>query len=135
MTMRIKRGQTAIEFLVLVGAAFFFFLVTLGIIYSNIASKDSIKRDIAINQEASVMADEANLAAEAGDGYIRSFTFPDTLIGNNYNLTIVNGRSAYAVTTDGRHAVSVPTVNVTGQPIVGATNTIRNVNGSVILNQ
>lgn len=127
-----KSGQGAVEFLILVGGVLFFFVVFLFIIQEDTADKLNERKNLALKEIASIVKDEIAFAFESIDGYYRNFELPNTLDGINYDVSIVN-EFVYARTTDGRHALALPVLNVTGQPIIGS-NAIRKINGTVFLN-
>ncbi len=86
----IKRGQVSIEFLILIGVVFFTFLVFLGIILNN--TKDLNKREELkrLDDLATKVQNELNLATSVKDGYIRQFTLPTTIDRKEYNITTSN---------------------------------------------
>lgn len=128
-----KKAQTSIEFFVLIGALFFFFIVFLALLNATLTDKNFKKKDIAINEIANALIDEINLAQESGEGYYREFRLPVTILEFNYNATL-DFNSIYIISQDGKHAASFPISNVSGQPIVNNTNIIRKQNGMVLLN-
>ena len=125
-------GQSAIEFLILVGAVLFFFLGILFAINLNIENRLKDNKDLAIQELAFSVQDEISLASQSSSGYYREFATPQTVLGLEYEIDII-AESVYVRTINGRHAVSLPVENVTGNPIVG-DNFIRNINGTVFLN-
>ncbi len=126
------RAQSSVEFMILVGAMFFFFMGLLFVIYGTISDRNQAILDTLVVDLASSVRNELSIASTAGDGYSRSFDIPETLVGNEYSISIDAG-SIYVRTDDGRHAVAFSVVNATGQITKGANN-IRNVNGAVFLN-
>jgi hypothetical protein len=102
------------------------------VIYGTVADRNKASLDALVVDLASAVRNELTLASTAGDGYSRTFSVPDVLISQPYTISF-NASTVYVRTTDGKHAVALPIVNVTGQVKKGA-NTIRNVNGTIILN-
>jgi hypothetical protein len=141
-----KKAQSAIEFVMLTGAIFFFFVAFIGLIYVSIEKKNYEKKDIALLIEAKYLADEIALAHEAGPGYQRTFTLPQTVLGKNYIIEIIEKKSVYVYTTDNKHALSISClltdytkagaedrykIDITGPNIIKNINGIVNVSNSV----
>lgn len=126
------KGQSSVEFMILVGVVFFFFVSILFVIYGTVADRNRASIDTVVVELASSVRTEMTLASTAGDGYSRNFDIPNTLINNPYTISL-NESYVYVRTNDGKHAVALPIVNVTGQ-IQKGPNTVRNINGSVFLN-
>ncbi|MDP4040008.1 MAG: hypothetical protein Q8P57_05515 [Candidatus Pacearchaeota archaeon] len=129
-----KRGQSAIEFTILVGAVLFFFIMMAFSIQINIADKTSEKRNLVLQDTALNLKDEIRLAHEASDGYRRTFVLPVTLLGLNYLISIDGGNSVYIRTLDEKYAASYPILIVTGNPQAGE-NLIEKIDGVVYLNR
>ena len=127
-----KRGQSAIEFLILVGAMLFVFVLFLGLFQKNIGEKIVEKRNYALTELALTIQNEINLASEASNGYSRTFEIPKDILGSDYDVNITSGM-VYARTRDGVHALALPAQNVTGD-MNKTSNTIRKVNGTIYLN-
>ena len=130
--MKTKRGQSAIEFMIISGVVIFMFLTYSFFIQSKIADKGFERRDLLTQEVANTIKDEINLALEATDGYSRTFNLANTILNADYNATI-DGDLVYVRTLDGKHAIAVPVANVAGQLIIG-DNTIRKSNGVIYLN-
>ena len=127
-----KVGQGAIEFIILVGFIFFIFVAFLFAIRTNIADKTRESVDLEVKEIALIVQDEIVLAAGSSEGYYRNFELPEKVANRHYDVSIVNNL-VYVNTTDGRHALSLSVLNVTGQPLKG-NNFIRKVNGNIYLN-
>jgi uncharacterized protein YpmB len=127
-----NRGQSAIEFLILIGAVFFFFIVFLFAIQSSIVEKSKEGVDLEIREVALIVQDEISLAVGSSDGYSRNFVLPNKIRGRDYNASII-GSLVYVITNDGKHAVSLSVLNATGQPTIG-NNQVRRDAGRVYLN-
>ncbi len=131
--MAFLRGQSAIEFLVLITGIMAFFIFLLYAVYSNIEQETKEQLDIEVNEIARIIQDEINLAAGASDGYKRYFNLPERTANREYNTSIV-GNSVFVRTYDGKFAVSLPVLNVSGDLKLGE-NLIRRYNGTIYLNE
>lgn len=129
-----NKGQTAIEFFIVFGTMMFIFVSIVGLISYNMGQKAFEKRNYAIKEIALSLQDEINLAQNSGEGYSRSFKMPNTVVGNYYQISIIDSNYIYIISDDGRIALSLPTYNVDGQPVVNGINTISKRNGEIHLN-
>lgn len=87
-----KRGQSAIEVILLVGFMFLVFTVlTVAIIERMIDASEENNRQI-IADLAAVIGQEITIAAGVEDGYARVFEVPRTLVGMEYELYLIPGR-------------------------------------------
>lgn len=130
---RNRKGQSAMELFILVGAMMFIFIVLLGIFQQSVSRKTNEKRDEAFNELAINVANEFNIAASASDGYSRTFQVPENVLGLDYDISIVSS-SVYIISEDEKHALSLTVQNVTGS-INKGDNVIQKVNGEILLNQ
>ena len=129
--MNIK-GQSAIEFLILVMAILFLFVGLLYFIYGKIADTQNEAVSVAVNEIALTVQDEINLAHGSADGYSRQFFLPSNINGLEYEANIIED-SVYVRTTNGRHAVAIPISEVTGDVLIG-NNLVYKISGVVYLN-
>ena len=127
-----KKSQTALEFLVLTGVIFFFFIGYLSFIQIGMSDKIYEKMDSRVKETALTIQNEISLAVESSDGYSREFRLPSDINGIDYSVSI-DEALVYVRTDDGRHAIALPVKNVTGQIIIGG-NIIIKENGIVKLN-
>jgi len=127
-----KRGQSTIEFFILVMVVLFFFLGFLFAIQTNIADKMREGKELAVREIALSVQDEVALASASSDGYLRHFILPNNVKGADYLINITDGL-VYVRTSDGKYALALPAFNVTGQPSKG-DNDIRKNDGRVYLN-
>jgi hypothetical protein len=132
-----KKAQSAIEFMIIVGAVVFFAVAFLGMIQLNISDRVREQRDILIKDVAFIVQDEISLAHGSIDGYSRNFTLPPKISGAQYGLNITHNW-IFIATKDGRHAAGFPVLNVTGaqNPIIlspGTKVNIRKDNGMVCI--
>ena len=128
-----NKGQSAVEFMIIIGFALFFLI---GIIVAIEASRSSgvqTQRDKFMNEVALSIVDEINLAASSSDGYARQFKITGSTLGVDFNASIKDG-DVYLRSYDGRHAMAYEVQNVTGDLIIG-NNLIEKINGSVYLNR
>ncbi len=126
------RGQSAIEFMIIVGVVFFLFIAFLGVLQSQRADQIYADRDVAAKEVALTVQDEVNLAQSSRDGYQRTFVLPYELLGLPYTVNASLG-FVFVRTIDERHALALPIANVSGQITTGS-NTIRKKNGTISLN-
>ena len=89
------RGQSAIEFLILFGFAFFIFVVFLLAVETDISDEIKKERNLEINEVAIGAQREIYLAIEASDGYIREFEVPGKIANLNYEISIEDGLLYY----------------------------------------
>jgi len=128
-----KKAQSAIEFLILIGAMLFFFISMLAVFQQDLALKAKEKRTLEVQEIALTVQNEINIAAEATDGYQRQFTIPQTILNLGYEITLTEG-VVYIKTDDGKHAMALPIPEVTGQ-IQKGTNTIQKQNSEILITQ
>lgn len=88
MGIKLKKGQIALEFMIMFGFAAFLLLLFLSITLSrtidfNNQRQSSLIKDLALGTQK-----EINLAFESRDGYYREFKLPQTLLGIDYGITI-----------------------------------------------
>lgn len=127
-----SRAQSAIEFLVIVGAVLSFLVFFIFFFYNSYADRLSADRNEALLEVALDVQNELALAADTGEGYMRTFSLPVSLYGRNYTLQLVDG-TLYARTIDGKYALTVPVINATGTLGAGM-NTIYTQGGYVYVN-
>ena len=132
MKRKNKLAQSAIEFLILVGAVLFFIIIFIYAVQSNITGKVVEEINIAIKEIAFTLQDEINLAAESVDGYYREFKLPEKALNKDYEISIIDG-FVHVKTFDEKYALSLPIQDVVGQPKVGL-NAIKKENGTIYLN-
>ena len=129
---RSKSGQSTIEFVILVTAVLFFFVIFFVFIQENIAVTKYESTRVAVREVALTVQNEIQLASSATDGYERQFTLPADINGLPYLINVVDS-SVYIRTTDGKHALALPVGDVTGDVVIGV-NSVTKVNESVYLN-
>lgn len=126
------KGQSAIEFVILVMAILFIFVAFLYFIQGKVYDAQNEAVTVAVNEIAITIRDEINLAHSSANGYYRQFFLPLNLNGFDYEAEILED-SVYVRTVDGKHAVALPVFEVTGDVLLG-TNSIYKINETVYLN-
>jgi hypothetical protein len=133
--MKIKKAQSAAEFMIIIGAVMLFFISFMGIIQKNISLKADEERGFKTLEIALAAQNELDIAAAAIDGYRREFTLPANIVNLEYNITLINNDTIYIFTSNGRHALSLPGQNTTGNfNQTGNFNVIRKENSIIYLN-
>jgi hypothetical protein len=127
-----KEGQSAIEFVIIVGALLFFLASFLIGIQYNISDRVKQQRTVVLQDVAFQVQDELNLASKATDGYSRIFRLPTSIAGADYEINVIDN-VVFVRTLDGNDAIALPTINVTGEILIG-DNIIRKVDGEILLN-
>src|SRR3989344_4387704 len=101
-----KRAQSAIEFMIVIGAVLFFFLSFVYSIGLQKAEDIQEKKDLQVKDIILSVKDEINLASEASDGYGRYFIIPEKVSGYiDYSIS-VQGNLIYIATDDGKSAMA-----------------------------
>ena len=127
-----KKAQSALELVILVGAVMLVFITLLLVFQQNLSTKSLEQRNLEVQELALSLQSEIAIAAGASNGYARSFTLPEKVIGKNYDVSII-AQSIYLITEDEQIALSLPIQNTTGQPRIGV-NVIQKQNGEILLN-
>ena len=127
------KGQSALEFMLLVGVVLFMFVAFYGVLNMQLSDKAQQGVYETLLDRSQSVQDEIALAHSSENGYRRVFVIDSEIYGQPYNMTIVDG-VVYSRTLDGTYALSLPVLDVNGQLVMGA-NVIRNVDGTVLLNQ
>jgi len=126
------KGQSAIEFVILIMAVLFLFAGLLYFIHGKIATTKAEAVTVAVNEISITVQDEINLDHSSANGYSRQFFLPPNLNGFDYTAQIID-RSVYVRTDNGKNAVALPVLNVTGDILIG-NNLIYKSEGIVYLN-
>ncbi|MFH1331785.1 MAG: hypothetical protein ABIH63_00690 [archaeon] len=95
------------EFVVLVGIAFFTFLAMLIIIFYHTGELRDRKESESVVDISLMVQSELNSAAVVKDGYTRDFKLPQTIYGKDYIITTENNR-VYFKTANYEAGVIVP---------------------------
>ena len=130
--LKLQRGQLSIEFIMIIGAAMFFFVALFAVFNSILSDRADTRTNEYFFEFAESIRQEIVLAHEASDGYERNFLLPETINKRYYDMEI-QGSWIVMKSDDERFSLSVPVLNVTGNLQKG-NNVIKNVNGEVFLN-
>ena len=129
----IKRGQSALEFAILIGAVLFFVAGFIFAVQNNISDRNRERRQILIEEIASLIQDEINLASVSSDGYYREFTLPGKVLGLDYIATL-DSRTVYVHTVNELYTTVLPIQSVVGDIEVGGVNMVSKVEDNICLN-
>ena len=102
-----KKSQVATEFMIVFGAALFFFTVLFVTIQYKNEDKINQRIDLAVKGIALNIQNEFQLAAESSEGYSRDFKIPNRADILKYKATVTDGLIT-VVTNEGNHAASLP---------------------------
>jgi len=127
-----KKGQSAIELVIVIGAVMLFFVTFLGVLGQNISEKTQQKRVEAVQELASLVQNEIAIAAGASEGYQRTFNVPNLILGRDYTISVEDS-FLFLKTTDEKIALGLPVQNLTGS-IQKGDNTIKKLNNQILLN-
>lgn len=133
LTHSSRRGQVAIEFLIVVSALAFFVSLFLLAIQNSQQDKTYQHQNIQLKEIALTVQNEINLALESSDGYLRQFEIPATSRGQEYDIIIDLG-IIYIKTTNNKHALTLPIPEIIGN-INKTQNKIEKIDGEIHLNQ
>ena len=127
-----KKGQSSVEFMILVGFLLFAFVTFMAVISGNMSDKIRERQNQRLYDVAIAVRSEIDLAHGSMDGYSRSFNLPLDAGGKDYEV-ILDGGLVSVRTVDGSHALALTTKNVTGTVVVGVNNITRE-NGVIEIN-
>lgn len=127
-----RKAQSSIEFIILIGVIAFIFLTFLFVLNMNLSDEHEENRTLFVKEIALAVQNEITLATNSIDGYRREFQIPINLFGLDYTAEIV-ADLVYIHTTDGRYALSLPVSEVSGTLQTGI-NVITKKEGVVYLN-
>lgn len=124
------QAQGAMEFLILFGFVMFFFVAFLLVIQTNSYEKNLERQKTLAQDLALSVQNEISLASESSEGYSREFFVPDTILGKDYEIEILDER---IYIHGDRIGVSYKVFPVQGNIIKGV-NIIKKENGIIYLN-
>ena len=127
-----KKGQSAIEFVILIGFVLLFFSIFFLATQENMSDKIREKQNIAIKEVALTVQDEINLAFKSSDGYSRKFKLPEKIGNQDYDINIIEDM-VYIKTENNKYAMALPIPKITGN-IVKGDNEIKKNGEEVKLN-
>jgi len=128
----VKKGQGAVEFLIIFGATLFFFVLFMTAVKISAEDKAAEKYVDLADGIALLVRDEILLAHKSSEGYEREFIVPINLYGKAYDINVTPDGTVYVYTED--IGISYQVANVSGTINKGA-NTIRKSGGAVYLNK
>lgn len=128
-----RKSQSALEFVILIGVMLFLFTSLTLTFNRNLSQKTQEQRSLEIQNLASSIQNEIDLAASSSTGYQRTFKVPDKILNIEYNISIISN-FLYLRTSDNKHAISLPIQNLSGQLQFGDNTLKKNVTG-VFLNK
>ncbi len=117
---KIKKGQMAIQFILLISFIFLVYLVFVSFQSSMVKDQEDQYRNIVVKDMALKLGEEVNLASRMKDGYQREVVLPNYLDGFNYSINIA-GTELIVSSGDESFSVSIPPIN--GSFVIG-TNLI-----------
>ena len=128
-----KKAQSAIEFIILIGALLFFLTLFSAVIQQSISKKAIAQRNLVAQDIALTVQNEIDLAATSSDGYLRMFSIPTKIINVDYEINVTQG-IVYLRTEDGNIELALAVQETVGNVQKGE-NTIKKIDGVVYLNQ
>jgi len=131
--MVLKRGQSAMEFIILIGFLLVAFVVFMLVIQENMEDRTDKRQNTQIIEIALSVKNEVDLAYQSSDGYVREFELEKNPYGGGYEVRIEDNL-VFVNSVDWKHAISLAVPNVTGDVNKEGINIIKKENGQVILN-
>jgi hypothetical protein len=126
-----SKAQTGIEFLIIASIAFLILSTFFILINAGVEDKNKEKETLLVRNLALSVVDEVNIAFESSNGYTRYFNIPETIIGKDFEISVVNNKSVYVVTDD--NSVSMSIKQISGDVRKG-DNKIQKLNETIYLN-
>lgn len=130
MGLRLKRGQIALEFMIMFGFAAFLLLLFLSITLARTIDFNNQRQSQLVKDLALGTQKEINLAFESRDGYYHEFKLPQSLLGISYDVTI---KDTLLIVNSSKEEIDVVIPRLTGN-IQKGTNIIKRQGGIVYLN-
>lgn len=128
-----KKGQSAVEFMIIVSGAFLFFIFLVFIFQLNLQEMMYEENRLFTKKTAYIIKEEIDLALNANEGYFREFELPRKIGNQEYEANIVEKDMIYIITNDNRHSISIPIREINGDLVIGINN-ISKKDGEVFLN-
>ena len=125
-----SKTQISVEFFVFLGLAF---LVAIAFEFASINQLNDFtikKENDAVKDIALKLQKELLVAAVVEDGYVRTFTIPDTLDRINYTLTTTN----LTITAESAHSLYIVSIPDAIGNVSKGTNTINKTGGVIHIN-
>lgn len=130
--MKLLKGQVALEFMLLIGFVSFIFVVFFLLIQTHMSERIYERNQLQVEETASVIKQEIDLASSSIEGYSRTFSLPLELNNQDYDIRFGEG-VLVIISADRNHASSLSTREANGTLVKGI-NTIVKRNGIVTLN-
>ena len=137
--MKIKKAQTAIEFVIMISLLLFFFVSMILIINYNLSDKYREKEEAVVKNIAYTIQDEINIASKTTNGYSREFTLPPNALGKDYEANIDYQDPSLVEVKTKRVSIVLPlppdiNVNETNAINIPGPNLIKKEQGEICLN-
>lgn len=116
--IKIKKGQFAIEFVILIAFMLIVFLGFFAIVNYRLTEAEESEVQQAAENIASLLDNEIKLAKLANEGYERIFKVPKKIDGNDYSVAIIENRELVVNYLGYEHILFLPE-NVVGDVSVG----------------
>lgn len=131
MILARRKGQSSIEFVMILGILFFMFMAIFAVIQGRMNSVARERSMVMLDQIGNVVRQEVMLAGSARGQYVREFYLPELMGG--YNYSIMSNQAEIAIRLGDSDYVIFLNQNITG-PMRKGKNIIRNLDGNITLN-
>src|SRR3989344_6539539 len=121
------KAQFAVEFVILLAFMFFLFLGILAIISAKIFEAKEDEIQLIAENIATLVTSEVDTAKPLSDGYTRTFSIPNKIKGNDYQIGIIDNRELIVNYLDKEYVYFLPE-KVEGN-VGRGINRIRKLNG------
>jgi len=111
------KAQFAIEFIVLLAFMFLIFVGFIAVITTKILEAKENERQGIVEDIATLVKNEIDLAKSVSDGYSRTFNLPTRIEGNVYSVEIIDNRELVVNYVD-KEYVSFLTENICGDILI-----------------
>jgi hypothetical protein len=134
--LTLRKAEISIEFIIFIGILLIFSVFFIGIIGANVNDINESTIFASATNILDTVTSEINSASRIG-GYYREFQIPEKLAdGEDYNITIYNDLRMIKIEWDqGKNLMSNIQTNSIQGNISAGTNTIKNENGVVKINE
>jgi hypothetical protein len=102
------RGQTAIEFIILLGFMLFVFTTFFYVIHERSSIIVAQNNHLELQTISDILLQEITIASRVKDGYTRTFEIPFTLKNGNYTVMLSNSSEITVTTIDEEYLVFLP---------------------------
>ena len=126
-----KKGQGAIEFIIITGIALSFVVLIMASVKMSQDEKIRDKENQEIKKIARNVKEEIQVASQTLNGYRREFNVPKRVMGNNYTIEIIENNLQIIAK---ENSLSLGIKQVNGE-IKKGTNVIERKNGEIYLNE